>query len=255
MENNIENNMNNNNTEEKNYYDDPNYYQEYCYDDDDNNLDIRPPDKPITERLVDYGNNINLSIDEELKILRDLNKSKGETRKNMKKTLTDNKIMESIEKNIIYHNDIDNNDLINNQYTYIDDDEFKRILKQSEEEYLDNDFNNQLMLINEQERKNELLKNKIMEEKINKLSNLIKKITNIVKLNQIITNDNIILSILEKYTQNYDEQIILNETEYNIFQNYLKNNYEKLFLLNRKTFLTYDEYEFLKARIFTTFNI
>lgn len=219
----------------------PNNYEQDNSENDD--IEIRPPDKTIREKLVDDGYP-DLTIDEELYFLRELNNAEGEDRKKIKKMLNDTKIMDSMERNINYDEDI-NNILENNKN---DDDEILlEVLKKSEEEYM----NNLLLQIKEQEREAEEIKNiiekneKTMIKKNNELSRLIMVISQNIKLSNKINDEYIILSILEDYIKNYDEKLLLEEKEYDIFKNYLKEKYEKYFLLGRRTFLKKEEYDFL----------
>ena len=218
--------------------------------------EIRAPDKPFMDRLDGYNDTPRLTIDDELNILRNLNKAEGKKRKEMKKFLKDSKIMDNIEKNVVYDNETmgDNNVNINDNYVeennmFPTDDDLERILQLSEEEY----YNEQYSILEEMEReeraKNIERKNKIIENKHNELDNIVKKITKIVKLSNKHNEDNVILDILNKYIENTDDEIFLDEAEFNIFSNYLKKNYEDLNLLKRKTFLTEPEYDFLKNRI------
>ena len=224
--------------------------------------DIRAPDKPFFDRLDGYNDIPRLSIDDELNILRNLNKADGKKRKEMKKFLKESKIMDNIEKNVVYdnetiedHNVNEDNDVnINENYVnennmFPNDDDLERILQLSEEEY----YNEQFLILEEMEREEKAkmieIQNKIIERKHNELDNIVKKITKIVKLSNKQNEDNIILDILNKYIENTNDEIILDENEYTIFNNYLIKNYEELHLLKKKTFLTEQEYDFLKNRI------
>jgi hypothetical protein len=218
--------------------------------------EIRAPDKPFIDRLDGYNDTPRLTIDDELNILRNLNKADGKKRKNMKKFLKDSKIMDNIEKNVVYDNETieDNNVNMNDNYVeennmFPTDDDLERILQLSEEEY----YNEQYLILEEMEREEQVKvierKDKIIENKHNELDNIVKKITKIVKLSDKNTDDNVILDILNKYIDNIDDEIFLDEIEFNIFSNYLKKNYEDLYLLKKKTFLKEQEYYFLKNRI------
>ena len=77
---------------------------------------------------------------------------------------------------------------------------------------------------------------------------LILRITNIVNLSNN-NYDSIILYILNNYIENADEYILLSESEFNIFCDYLKKNYKDPYSLNRRTFLNSVEHEFLDSII------
>ena len=216
---------------------------------------IRKPDKAYSERLIDddfnsYSSGSSsssslLSIDEELAILRSLNKTEGDERVKMKKILKDAKIMESIEKSVIYENDKKTSGCqkVDNQFP--DENELEQILRMSEEEY----YEEQMLILEEMEREEKTKKLKMMEFKKAELSNVIIKMSKIVKFNNKKNDDSIILDILNDYLEHGIEKLFLDVHEFEIFNNYLKINYEDLNFLNRKTFLNTREYEFLKNRI------
>ena len=226
-------------------------------DNDDDEKEIRPPDVPFMDRLVDNGLPY-LSIDEELEVLRTLHNSDNKERKKIKKILKEKKIMESIEKNIKYEEDtiFNNNNNYDNNYNnhnndndkynkFPDDRDLENILRQSEDEFL----MEQMQLIEEFEREGNLKKFKLLEHKHNELDNLIKKISNIVVFNNIKNDDNIFLEILNSYVENYEEILFLDQDQFVFMCKYLKKNYEDLKILKKKTFLTDIEYEFLKSKI------
>jgi len=214
-------------------------------DDDEN---VREPDKPYMCRLIDRQI-LNLSIDEELEYLRKLHNSEENERQDIKKILKETGIMESIENSVKYDNNgdefiNDSDDYENENNMYPNEDEIEKIMKRSEDEY----FVEQLLIIEEFERQEKLLKINIIESK-KILIGLIKKISNIVKLNNIKNDDNVILEILNKYMDSDEDKIFLNEIEFSIFSNYLKKNYEDLYLLKKKTFISLEDYNFIKNRI------
>ena len=216
-------------------------------DNDDDEKEIRPPDVPFMDRLVDNGLPY-LSIDDELEVLRTLHNTDNKERKKIKKILKEKKIMASIEKNIKYDESdkFNNNDNDNDKYNkFPDDRDLENILKQSEDEF----FMEQMHILEELEREEKLKKFKLVEYKKNELENLIKKISNIVGFNNIKNDDNIFLDILNSYIENYEEYIFLDQDQFLFMCKYLKKNYEDLKILKKKTFLTDTEYAFLKSKV------
>ena len=245
------------------------------YDDDYSfeNDYVREPDKPIRERLVDNGQPY-FSDDEILEIFRELHKAEGEERNKIKKFIKDNKLDHNnyYDKDSINYNSTDENNNL-----YATDMEFEIFLKQNGEQYLEEQYladqmviikklendemvkrndemtkrNDEMVKINDNtaKRNDEIVKrNKLIENKKIKLDKLILKITNILKFSAN-NDDSVILYILNNYIENFDEYILLSELEFNIFSNYLKKNYKDLYLLNRRTFLDRSEHDFLDSVI------